>query len=134
MQRREQHAQDDEHDHHAAYNPQRLLQIEVLQHDGRELQRQHRGVEHHAIGNLKHHRMRIAHDQRMPDIPGQPQVIHQGSANQHVAEERSQDGGPNDRMEALDVEDLDRCGQGEAPAASMTPHMTSKPIHSPHGN
>ena len=45
---------------------------------------------------------------------GRSQVVHQRRPHQQVAQEGGQDGGPDDGMEALDVEDLDRRRQGEA--------------------
>ncbi len=45
---------------------------------------------------------------------GKPEVIHQRGGNQQIAQKRSQNGGPDDGVEALDVEDLDRSGQGKA--------------------
>ena len=65
-------------------------------------------VQHHAVGNLKHHRVRIAHDQRMPDVPWQTEVVHERGAHQQIAEKRCQDGRPDDGMKALDVEQMDR--------------------------
>src|SRR5271165_1725015 len=41
-----------------------LFEFEVLQNNRRELQREHRGVQHDAPRDLEHHRMWIAHDQR----------------------------------------------------------------------
>ncbi len=61
-------------DPHRVQDAQRPLQPQALEDDGCELQREHRGVEHHAVGHLEHHRVRVAHDERVPDAVVAAQV------------------------------------------------------------
>src|SRR5271166_935954 len=110
----EKHAKDDQHDHHAADRFQGALPTQVFEQYWRKFQRQNRGVEHHAVGNFEHHRVGIAHDERMPDVPRQTKVIHERGANQQVAHESGQDGRPHNGMPAFDIEDFYRRCQGEA--------------------
>jgi hypothetical protein len=84
-----------------------------LEHDGRELQRQDRRVEHHAPGHLEHDRVRVPEDQRVPDAPGLPQVEHQPDDDEQVSHEPGQQGRAHDRLEALDVEQVHDGGQRE---------------------
>src|SRR5271169_628055 len=114
MQGGENHAENDEEDHHTAHQYQWLAPLEVLENDGRELQGKHGGVEHDAPGDLEHHRVRIAHDERMPNVPGQTEVVHERGTHQQVAHEGGEDSGPQNRVPAFDVEDLYGSSQGEA--------------------
>src|SRR5271166_2134918 len=110
----ENHAKYDKDDHYAAHRLQCPVPLQTLKNNGGKLERQHGGVKHHAEGNLEHDRVRVAHDERMPDVPGQSEVVHEGDAYQQVAHERGENGGPHYGMPALDVEDLYCGGQGEA--------------------
>ncbi len=93
---------------------QGLVPAQTLEDHAGELQRQHRGVEHHAPADLEHHGARVPHHQRVPDVPGPAQVEQQRHHDQRVAEEGGQDGGPHDRLEPLEVEDVDHRGDHEA--------------------
>src|SRR5580693_9818131 len=86
----------------------------MLKHDRRELEREHRGVEHHAIRHFKHYRVRIAHDERVPYVVRLAEVVHQRRAYENVSEKRCKNRGPDDRMQPLDVKDVYRGGERKA--------------------
>ena len=75
--------------------------------DGKELQRQHGQVQHHAPAHFKQRRMRIPVHHHVPDVPGQAQVEEQAERNRCVAEERGQHGRPHDGVEPFQLEDVD---------------------------
>lgn len=55
VQRRQQHAEDDEHRRERVHELERARQLEALEHRGAELEREHRGrysVTHHATSNM----------------------------------------------------------------------------------
>ncbi len=81
---------------------------ELFRGHGKELQRQHREVEHHAPADLEQRRVRIPVNHHVPDVPGQAEIEHQAHHNSDVAEEGGQDGGPNDGVIFFQTENVDR--------------------------
>src|SRR5215831_2595083 len=116
MQGRQDDAENHEWNKNLLYNFERLLQVEALQNDGRELERQHSRVEHDAVRHLKHHRVRIPHDERMPDVVWLAEVIHEGDADQRISEECRQNRWADDRMQPPDVQDVHRRCECESPS------------------
>ncbi len=125
MQGGENHAEDHERNQNGANHLERFLHVESFEHDGRELERKHRGVEHHAIGDLEHHRVWIAHDEGMPDVVGLAEIEHQRRGDENVSEEGCENRRPNDGMQALDIKDVNGGGESE-PAGGQ--HDSAKNI------
>src|SRR5438552_1462304 len=88
--------------------------MKTLQHDGGKLQRQHRGVEHHAIGDFEHDRMWVAHDEGMPDAVRPSQIEHEGDANQQISQKGRQDRRPHNRLQPFQIENMYRGSQRES--------------------
>jgi hypothetical protein len=114
VERREEDAEDDEDRHDRVEDVQRLRHLETLEDDRAELEREDRRVERDAPADLEHDRVRVPHDERVPDVPGATEVEHQRDDDEAVAEERRQDGGADDRPELLEVEDVDGRADREA--------------------
>ena len=114
VERREEDAEDDEERHDDVEDVQRLRHLEALEDDRAELEREDRRVERDAPADLEHDRVRVPHDERVPDVPGAPEVEHERDDDEAVAEERRQDGRADDRPELLEVEDVDRRADREA--------------------
>jgi hypothetical protein len=106
MQRGENYAEQNQRDQYGFHDFKWLLKIEALQHDGGKLERKHRGVEHHAVRHLKHHRVRIAHDQRVPYVVRPAQVEQQRDADQDVAKECGKNGRSDDGFQPLNIKDV----------------------------
>ncbi len=65
---------------------------------------------------------------------GLAEIDQQAEDDGDIAEERRQDGGPQQGAVTLEVEDVDGGRRStNPPAARATPARTSKPIHRPHG-
>ncbi len=76
-------------------------------HDFRELQEEHRRVQHDTDGHLEEGGMEILVQDGMPNAPGQPQVQEDERGRGKVADERGQDGHPEQGREPAPVEHLD---------------------------
>ena len=103
---------------------------EPLEHHRRELQRQHRRVEHHAHGHLEERRVQVPVEHRAPDVPRAAEVHHQAEDDGQVAEEGGQDGGPHHGVIALPAEDVD--GGGDDEAAGRQGHPAEDVEADPH--
>src|SRR4051794_21768816 len=88
--------------------------MKSFEDDGRKLKREHSGVEHHAIDDLKHDGVRVTHDERMPDVVRAAEIEHERDAHEDVPEKGREHRGPDDGMKTLDVEDMDGCSESEA--------------------
>src|SRR5579871_260672 len=106
MQRRQQHTGDHQWNRDTVNPRERSVPPELLKYYWYEFQEQNRGVERHAPRHFEHHRMRVPHHQRMPKAVGAAQVKQQRDDHQHVAEKSREDGGPQNGLVALDVEDM----------------------------
>ena len=107
------HAEDHERQGAAVDPPDRRVQLELLQDDGGELQGQHGGVEDDAPGDLEHHRVRVPHDQGVPEVVRPAQVDHQHQHHQQVADEGGEDGRTDDGLVVMGVEQVHRGDDGE---------------------
>src|SRR5437868_5220942 len=63
----------------------------------------------------------------MPNAVWPSQVVHEGHADQHVAEKGGQDCWAHDRLQPLDIEDVHGRGQGES---SCREHHTAEHVES----
>src|SRR5664280_2469099 len=70
--------------------------------------------------DFEHHGVGVPHDDRMPDVPGLPEVEHQPADDEDIAEERGEHRRPQDRFELLQVQDVD--GRGDREAAGRKAH------------
>jgi hypothetical protein len=129
VQRRQQDAGDHQRRAHRQDDAAQPLEPQPLEDHRGELDRQHGGVKHDAPGDLEHDRPRVPEDQGVPDAPRLSEVEHQPDDHQDVAEEAGQDRRPDDRLEALEVEDVHRGGQREGAGRQPDPaqHVEADP-------
>ncbi len=134
MQRRE----DDTNDHQRnGYLPQKLqypledrtTEERMFQNHRRELEGEHRQVEHHADGNFEQHRVVLPVDHGMPDIPRQTQVVEESHRDGEVAQQGGQDRRTHTRSVFLETKDVHGRGHDESAGSKRNSrhHVESDP-------
>ena len=101
--------------------PHRSQPADLLGGHRQELQRQYREIEHHAPADLEQRRVGVPVDEHVPDVPRQAEIEHEAHRHGQVAEKRRQDRRADDRVEALELEDVDGGGDDEAAGGQRHP-------------
>src|ERR1700687_1218655 len=110
----EQDAQDDQHGIDFLNPLDWSLQVEALQHIGKEFEEEHSGVGHYADPDLEHDRVRVHVDELMPDVPGAAKIEQQPNDEKYIAQERRQHRRAHNAVQSLNVEQVDRTNNAEA--------------------
>ena len=110
----ENYAGDHQRNHDGVQPLELALPAKALEHDGQKFQEEHGGVQHHAPGNFKHHRVVVPHDDGVPDAIRPAEIEDQRGDEHGVAQERREDHGAEDGTIAFEVENIDDGGESEA--------------------
>ncbi len=85
------------------HEPLRPHDVEPFKHGGAEFERQHGGIQNHAPRDFEHDRVRVPHNQRMPNVVPAPEVNDQADDDERIAEQRGENRGAQNRTIAFET-------------------------------
>ncbi len=112
----------------------RAFPRQLLDHRGRELEGQHRGVGHDADAHVEQYGGVVPHHDGMPEAPGQADFVEIADADRKIAEKRNENRSAQDRAIALHAQqvncgaDAEACGR-QSDAAKRSQPYPEAPRH-----